>query len=91
MIAVTNEQEIFNLHSCLGRISDPDSNVIKELTSKVFSTDCICEEIDHSTQSKEINNNNNNNDESISKNEDGSKFIQKLFGLVRVLTLSFLF
>ena len=83
MIAVTNEQEIFNLHSCLGRVSDSDSNVIKELTSKVLATACICKENDPSTQNTEINNNKSNNDEPIYTKEDGSKFIQKLFGLVR--------
>ena len=87
MIAVTNEQEIFNLHSCLGRISDPASDVIKELTSKVLATDCICKENDCSTQSTEINNNNSNKDEPIYEKEDGSKFIQKLFGLVRAYEL----
>ena len=82
MIAVTNEKEIFNLHSYIGRVSDPDSNVIKELTSNVLENNCICEENDLSRENGEINN--NGNDDALNeKNEDGCKFIQKLFGLVR--------
>ena len=82
MIAVTDEQEIFSLHSSIGRISDPDSNVIKELTSKVLATiDCVCDEKGHVSESSEINN--NNNEETREKSEDGTKFIKKLFCLVR--------
>ena len=86
MIAVTDEQEIFSLHSCIGRISDPDSNVIKELTSKVFATiDCVCDVKGYFSESAEINN--NNNEETREKSEDGAKFIKKLFGLVIILKL----
>ena len=83
MIAVTDEQEIFSLHSCIGRISDPDSNVIKELTSRVLATiDCVCDDIGRVSESLEINNNNEEKDEIA---QDGTKFIKKLFGLVRQL------
>ena len=83
MIAVTDEQEIFSLHSCIGRISDPDSNVIKELTSRVLATiDCVCDNVGRVSESLEINNN-NNNEEKDEIAEDGAKFIKKLFGLVR--------
>ena len=80
MIAITDEQEVFNLHSCIGRISDPDSNLIKELTSKVLATDCVCDENGRNSDSNEINNNN----EPSNNKEDGSKFIKKIFGLVRL-------
>ena len=81
MIAVTNEQEVFNLHSCIGRISDPNSDVIKELTSAVLETDCICDKNGVCSESTEINNNSN---DALNSTEDGSKFIKKLFGLVRL-------
>ena len=84
MIAVTDEQEVFNLHSCIGRISDPDSNVIKELTSNVLTTACVCKEIGltrNNSDRAEINNN-INDEEPDNTDENGSKFIKKLFGLV---------
>ena len=83
MIAVTDEQEIYALHSCIGRISDPDSNVIKELTSKVLAT--IDTVSDEKGLVKEITvvKNNNDNEEKDDESQDGAKFIKKLFGLVR--------
>ena len=82
MIAVTDEQEIYALHSCIGRISDPDSSVIKELTSKVLATiDCVRDEKGHVSESSEINNNNEKEGKG-EKSQDGEKFIKKLFGLV---------
>ena len=83
MIAVTDEEEIFNFHSCITQISDPDSNIIKELTSKVLATECVCDEKSqqkHSGDGLEINNNNDDND--IDDKGNGARFIKKLFGLV---------
>ena len=83
MIAVTDEEEIFNFHSCITQISDPDSNIIKELTSKVLATECVCNEKSqqrHSGDSLEINN--NNDDDKIDDKGNGARFIKKLFGLV---------
>ena len=84
MIAVTDEEEIFNFHSCITQISDPDSNIIKELTSKVLATECICNEKSqpkkHSGDGLEINN--NNDDDKIDDKGNGARFIKKLFGLV---------
>ena len=83
MIAVTDEEEIFNFHSCITQISDPDSNIIKELTSKVLATECVCNEKSqqkHSADSLEINN--NNDDDDIDDKGNGARFIKKLFGLV---------
>ena len=83
MIAVTDEEEIFNFHSCITQISDPDSNIIKELTSKVLATECACNEKSqqkHSGDGLEINN--NNDDDKIDDKGNGTRFIKKLFGLV---------
>ena len=83
MIAVTDEEEIFNFHSCITQISDPDSNIIKELTSKVLAAECVCNENSqqkHSGNSLEINNNNDDGD--IDDKGNGARFIKKLFGLV---------
>ena len=83
MIAVTDEEEIFNFHSCITQISDPDSNIIKELTSKVLATECVCNEKPqqkHSGDGLEINN--NNDDDKIYDKGNGARFIKKLFGLV---------
>ena len=83
MIAVTDEEEIFNFHSCITQISDPDSNIIKELTSKVLATECTCNEKSqqkHSGDGLEINN--NNDDDKIDDKGNGTRFIKKLFGLV---------
>ena len=86
MIAVTDEEEIFNFHSCITQISDPDSNIIKELTSKVLATECVCNEKSqqkHSGDSLEINN--NNDDDKIDDKGNGTRFIKKLFGLVSLI------
>ena len=83
MIAVTDEEEIFNFHSCITQISDPDSNIIKELTSKVLATECACNEKSqqkHSGDGLVINN--NNDDDKIDYKGNGTRFIKKLFGLV---------
>ena len=86
MIAVTDEEEIFNFHSCITQISDPDSNIIKELTSKVLATECACNEKSqqkHSGDGLEINN--NNDDDKIDDKGNGTRFIKKLFGLVSLI------
>ena len=84
MIAVTDEEEIFNFHSCIAQISDPDSNIIKELTSKALATECVCNEKSqqrHCGDSLEINNN-NDDDDGIDDKGNGARFIKKLFRLV---------
>ena len=84
MIAVTDEEEICNLHSRIGQVSDPDSNIIKELTEQVLCTKCVCIE-NGKSKSAEINNNEESN---TNQEKDGFKFIRKLFGLVMIVIVN---
>ena len=87
MISISNEEEIFDLHFCVERISDPDSNITKEMTLKLLNAKCIC------TENGKTGNNSveiNNNDDAEEDNADGAKFIKRLLqGLVKISLLLF--
>ena len=85
MISISNEEEIFDLHFCVERISDPDSNITKEMTLKVLNEKCTCAENGKKGHnSVEIN----NNDDAEEDDAEGAKFIKRLLqGLVKLLLI----
>ena len=80
MIAISDEQEVYNLHSCIERMSDADADITKDMTAKVLKEKCNCYDIKRGSQQQK-NVEINNNEQTDEQQQEGSKFVRKLCNL----------